>query len=194
MSTKEQERKALEKIRKIVADLGENSYIGMAFEGCFEVAEQNIENDWGCSIKQRAESAEKDLEKAEKKIAQMEACINNLKMNLDGCNDEYSRMKGLLELEIKDLKRRMLAPDDLVDFGQMLDEEIAKRDEIIRHEAETIVELADTPNDIAFQNAVRIHRNAKTDRKYYEDMAARVRRARELCNACNPKGDRDHCW
>lgn len=183
MSTKEQERKALEQIKKIVAGFGEKSYIGMAFEGCFEIAEENIENDFGCSMKQRAEAAERDLKEAEKKIGQMEARISNLQLNLDGCNDEYSRTKGALELEIMDLKKRMLAPDDLVDFGQMLDEEIARRDEIIQHEAETIVELADAPNDIAFQNAVRIHRNAKTDKKYYEDMAARVRRAREVCNA-----------
>ena len=54
---KEQERKALEKIKKIVTDLGEDSYISMAFEGCFEIAEGNIENDFGCSMKQRAESS-----------------------------------------------------------------------------------------------------------------------------------------
>ncbi len=62
MTTKEQERKALEQIRKIVEGLGENSYIGTAFEGCFEIAEQNIDNDFGCSMKQRAESAEKKAE------------------------------------------------------------------------------------------------------------------------------------
>lgn len=183
MTMKEQERKALEQIKKIVAGLGEDSYIGMAFEGCFEVAAQNIENDWGCSMKQRAEAAERDLKEAEKKISQMEARLSNLQQSLDGCNEEYSRMKGALELEIMDLKKRMLAPDDLVDFGQMLDEEIAKRDEIIQHEAETIVELADAPNDIAFQNAVRVHRNAKSDKKYYEDMAAKVQRAREVYSA-----------
>lgn len=60
MTTKEQERKALEKIRKIVAELGEDSYIGTALEGCFEVAKENIENDFLCSMKQRAEEAEKD--------------------------------------------------------------------------------------------------------------------------------------
>lgn len=38
-ATKEQEQKALEKIKKIVTDLGEDSYISMAFEGCFEIAE-----------------------------------------------------------------------------------------------------------------------------------------------------------
>lgn len=58
MTTKEQERKALEQIRKIVEGLGENSYIGTAFEGCFEIAENNIENDFACSMKQRKESAE----------------------------------------------------------------------------------------------------------------------------------------
>ena len=41
VATKEQELKALEKIKKIMADLGEDSYIGMAFEGCFEIAEDN---------------------------------------------------------------------------------------------------------------------------------------------------------
>lgn len=60
MTTKEQERKALEKIRKIVSDLGENSYVGTAFEGCFEIAEENIDNDFGCSMKQRAELADEN--------------------------------------------------------------------------------------------------------------------------------------
>lgn len=50
MTTKEQERKALEKIKKIVEDLGEQSYIGTAFEGCFDLAEQNIEYDAALAI------------------------------------------------------------------------------------------------------------------------------------------------
>ena len=62
MSTKEQELKALEKIRKIVEDLGEESYIGTAFEGCFEIAEENIENDFACSMKNRWETERKDAE------------------------------------------------------------------------------------------------------------------------------------
>lgn len=62
MTTKDQERKALAQIRKIVEGLGEESYIGIAFEGCFEIAEENIENDFACSMKQRAEKAEKDKE------------------------------------------------------------------------------------------------------------------------------------
>lgn len=90
MATKEQELKALAKIKKIVDDLGEGSYIGMAFEGCFEIAEDNIGNDFGRSMKQIAESAEKqayerydeirelkaELSKAEEKIEKLEAALD----------------------------------------------------------------------------------------------------------------------
>lgn len=53
MATKAQERKALEQIRKIVEGLGEDSYIGKAFEGCFDDAESNIDNDFWNSMAQR---------------------------------------------------------------------------------------------------------------------------------------------
>lgn len=71
MTSKEMERKALEQIKKIVADLGEDSYIGMAFDGCFEIAEENIENDWGCSMKERAERAEADMDYTEIKYKEL---------------------------------------------------------------------------------------------------------------------------
>lgn len=88
MTTKEQERKALGEIRKIVAELGEGSYIGTAFEGCFEIAEDNIKNDFGCSMKNRAEDAE---------------------LRVSFCEAEISELKGKLaeyreETDIKDTK------------------------------------------------------------------------------------------
>lgn len=61
MTTKEQERKALAQIRKIVESLGEDSYVGTAFAGCFEDAEENIENDFAMSMKDRYEAAEKKI-------------------------------------------------------------------------------------------------------------------------------------
>lgn len=64
MATKEQERKALEQIKAIVAKLGEDSYIGTAFEGCFEIAEDNIDNDFMCSMKQRVDRACAEADKA----------------------------------------------------------------------------------------------------------------------------------
>ena len=50
MTTKDQERKALEKMKKIVEDLGPQSYIGTAFTGAWELAEQNIEWDAAYSV------------------------------------------------------------------------------------------------------------------------------------------------
>ena len=76
MTTKAQERKALEQIKKIVEGLGENSYIGMAFEGCFEMAQENIDNDWGCSMKQRAESAERRVAELTQEVKEFRDALN----------------------------------------------------------------------------------------------------------------------
>lgn len=65
MATKAQERAALEKIRKIVDGLGEESYIGHAMDGVFEDAEQNIENDFWNSYRNRYEYMNVQCEKAE---------------------------------------------------------------------------------------------------------------------------------
>lgn len=91
-ATKEQERKALGKIRKIVKKLGEDSYIGTAFEGCFEVAEENIENDFACSMKQRVEAARKEAEHF-KNIA------NYSTNELDKAREEIGRLRTQLEKE-----------------------------------------------------------------------------------------------
>lgn len=78
MTTKEQERKALEQIKKIVANLGENSYIATAFEGCFEIAAENIENDFACSMKQRKEAAEFAEDQLRAKVAEKDERIKQL--------------------------------------------------------------------------------------------------------------------
>ena len=66
-ATKEQERQALEQIKNIIESVGgADSYIGMALEGCLEIAEENIENDFACSMKHRADKAEADAESFQK--------------------------------------------------------------------------------------------------------------------------------
>lgn len=87
MTTKAEEYKALEQIKKIVSALGADSYIAIAFEGCFEVAEGNIDNDFACSMKQRAESAERQ---AQQKIKEVEASKAEVK-RLEGINKEMRR-------------------------------------------------------------------------------------------------------
>lgn len=87
MTTKAEEYRALEQIKKIVSALGADSYIAIAFEGCFEVAEGNIDNDFACSMKQRAESAERQ---AQQKIKEAEASKAEVK-RLEGINKEMRR-------------------------------------------------------------------------------------------------------
>lgn len=61
MTTKQQEREALELIRRTIETLGADSYVATALEGCLDIAEENIECDMACSMKQRWESAQTDL-------------------------------------------------------------------------------------------------------------------------------------
>lgn len=90
MTTKEQERKALEQIKSIINSMGEDSYIGTAFAGCVEDAEANIENDFALSMKNRYETSEErnkaltlTLAQAERKIKELEAKVSDLIDKLD---------------------------------------------------------------------------------------------------------------
>ena len=56
ITTKEQEREALAKIKKILGGLEPDSYVNTAFKGCIEIAESNIDNDFACSLKESLES------------------------------------------------------------------------------------------------------------------------------------------
>ena len=83
MSIKDQEREALKKIREIVEGLGEDSYIAAAFEGCFEIAEDNINNDFGDSWMDRWSAAVKENETARKEAREARAEAEELKEQLN---------------------------------------------------------------------------------------------------------------
>ena len=75
MITKEQERRALAKILAIIESLGEDSYVGTAFEGCAEIARQNIDNDFACSMRQRVYIQEARADRLALELQRMtEAC------------------------------------------------------------------------------------------------------------------------
>lgn len=136
MTTKEQERKALEQIRKIVEELGEGSYIATAFEGCFEIAEENIENDFACSMKQRLETSEKENAGLIKSIAEYQNKVKSLDMkakNLEDATLAYSKDAEKMVEKINSLKESATKYwNDLQAAETKLDE---KEDEIIRLKA-----------------------------------------------------------
>ena len=71
MTTKAEERQALEEIRKILSRLEPDSYVNTAFDGCLADAEDNIENDFMMSWKQRAASAAEAEKLAKKANAEL---------------------------------------------------------------------------------------------------------------------------
>ena len=75
MTTKDQERQAIEKIRKIVEGLGENSYVGFAMDGVLELAKDNIREDTAYSMKESAEIAWERATKAEKENKELKKTV-----------------------------------------------------------------------------------------------------------------------
>lgn len=100
MASKEQERQALEKIKKIVKDLGEASYIAQAFDGCFEMAENNIDDDIWDSMKAQRNYYRDEAERLEKKIQEIRESIQEIR--------ESNRADNRLNIKItEDLKAKI---------------------------------------------------------------------------------------
>lgn len=76
MTTKAQECEALKKILEIVEGLGDDSYVGKAFDGCFLQAEENICNDWMMSWKDRYDEEQAKNGKLFDRLAAMKEDLN----------------------------------------------------------------------------------------------------------------------
>lgn len=101
MTSKEEERKALEQIKKIVSTLGPDSYIATAFEGCFEIAESNIDNDFACSMKQWADRLEGQNKELTKTVAEQKAEIEQLNSTNQSLRQDRDAVSELLVKECK---------------------------------------------------------------------------------------------
>lgn len=149
-------RAALEKIRKIVEELGPDSYIATAFDGCFKDAEANIENDFADSMKERYEQSREDA-------AHFKAAADSFSAELDKLRGEHASLKS-----------RLLADDDLADISRLLSKTVADLGKEVSDAAARIVEVADQPESAAFRNAVKDHRAAKADLSHWTELLTRV--------------------
>ena len=108
-ATKQQERDTLEKIRKMVEQLGPDSYLATTFEGCFSLAAENIENDWACSMADRARRAEKRAAELEDKLAESvkdyEAAHAAAHAVAEEKDAEIARLKTRIQELLEDSKR-----------------------------------------------------------------------------------------
>lgn len=152
----------------MVAELGPQSRFATAFEGAFEDAESNIENDFSESMKQRYDSSVEKLSEAMQRIRELE---NDKRIVREGI-DRLQRENEALEQQMK--RRPALSADDLADIAQFLTDRVLDFEKEVSNAAERIVEQADQPDSATFQNAVKDHRAAKADLSYYTAILERV--------------------
>lgn len=141
MATKDQERKALAQIRKIVEGLGDDSYLSFAFEGCWEIAEQNIENDWACSQAQEIESQRKLLAAWDEKCLKLSAMIGTLKAEKE--QEIKNRQDYALEAQ-KQANRAAKLEEKLEALAKIHDEvthDASKQQDILNEKDAEIVRL-----------------------------------------------------
>lgn len=117
MTTKQQERDALSRIREILETLDADGYVRTAFEGVLDIAETNIENDWACSLKEQVESARageadwkekynralEDLKGANGRIAETEEQL----VQAESTIEDLSRSNQRLSDEVRDGSREL---------------------------------------------------------------------------------------
>ena len=184
-ATKDQEREALEKIKAIVEALGPDSYIGTALEGCFEIAEENIENDFACSMKQRVEAVVVENTRLKEKVKELEGKLSESEKDYEAAHaaahevaEEKDAEIAYLKGKVASLAAKVPSADDLTDCIQMARDSAYGYREKMEEAAASVVELADDPSSPEFTKAVKDHRNAKTAYEYAEALASRLEKIR----------------
>ena len=136
MTTKEQERKALAQIRKIVESLGTDSYIGTAFSGVLQDAADNIEMDAAFSMQERYAAAARDVDILRKG------------------RDEAEARAEKIAAEVAELRAACFGAGEWVDFWNIAQTYINDRQDEAEAEAAVILENAEHPENEAFRVAV----------------------------------------
>lgn len=106
-ATKDQEREALEKIKAILDTLGPDSYVGTAFEGCIEDAEENIENDWACSMKGRVDDLDQENTKLRAKVKILEDKLAESEKDYEAAHEAAHLVADEKDAEIQRLKTQV---------------------------------------------------------------------------------------
>lgn len=106
-ATKDQEREALKKIKAILDTLGLDSYVGTAFEGCLEIAEENIENDFAFSMKQRVEAAVVENSRLKERVKELEDKLAESEKDYEAAHAAAHLVADEKDAEIQRLKTQV---------------------------------------------------------------------------------------
>lgn len=169
MTTKEQERKALAQIRKIVEGLGEGSYVATAFEGCFELAESNIEYDFGESMQDRADCYKRTLEDREKELKEVYQELQATEMQKNSAARKAEAEEKTADNLRYELAKARGEAQQLREFVEnakkVYTARIRELERLMLQSADTLEAFADHPQDIAYGAALKNYRAYKAERQ-----------------------------
>ena len=97
--TKAEESKLLEKIADLIEQAGDDSYIGKAFEGCYLIAKENIDNVFMDSWKDRAERRQSEMLKCREMADQYKEELDAAKLKNKTLLGEMESMASRLNEE-----------------------------------------------------------------------------------------------
>ena len=169
-ATKDQERETLEKIKAMVAELGPQSYLATAFEGCFADAESNIENDFGDSMQRRWENSMEELSAAKEEI-------NRLKAEIAAAQKKEETLQGQFDFasqHIKKLERQQLPEQLRRDLWVMVTDEAEASRARMAEAADKMAVGADNPGCVLFKESVARYRAEKARAEAMEQRAAEL--------------------
>ena len=162
-ATKEQEREAMEKIKAMVAELGPQSYLKTAFEGVFEVAELNIDEDAAYSFPGRVSLLEEQLKEMGSKYNAARSDVEVLRSQLDHAQGQ-----------IDTLKRQQFPEELRRDLWVMVTTEAEASRARMAEAAEKMSVGADNPACVLFKDSVALYRAEKARAEAMEQRAAEL--------------------
>ena len=169
-ATKQQERNALAAIKKMVEELGPQSYLATAFEGCFEDAEQNIEDDAAYSMKARLEiQAQRAIERGHE--------VDRLKADLTAAQSKIETLQSQFDFAsqyIKKLERQQLSEELRRDLWVMVTDEAEVSRARMAEAADKMAAGADNPGCVLFKESVARYRAEKARAEAMEQRAAEL--------------------
>ena len=169
-ATKEQERETLEKIKAMVAELGPQSYLKTAFEGVFEIAEMNIDEDAAYSFPGRVSLLEEQLKEMGSKYNAARSDVEVLNSQLDHVREQLAAAQE----QIATLKRGHLPEELRRDLWVMTTTEAEASRARMAEAAEKMAVGADNPACVLFKDSVALYRAEKARAEAMEQRAAEL--------------------
>ena len=155
MMTKQQERETLKKISDLIAAAGPDSYIGMAFAGCVEMAAENIENDFGNSWPERYDAVCRSRDE----LAEARRCSDDALAAMEKRISAQIAKKDeeiqQLDADLKTAIQKQIPADLYRDLWLSLDMQRIEAEAQIARTADLLAKLADRPQDIAVAAALK---------------------------------------